>query len=197
MTASVPKAQERSMIIAMNLMTIQTQGYVYDLAKGGSSKWNNGLPKRGSPLNCQAAANLLVAMCNADGVAGLKVVYFKHEHGFIVLGNGSLRAFGTNQPPHQDDKSGLSCWEFDNHYRVVDPTTNITYDPTFGTFAQQNPRGIKGSRETVVIGSSMASDYGEKYRITRGIGIKTTVEDINAKLAKIDDKHFVDNDDFK
>ena len=197
MTTSVPQAQERSMIIAMNLMTIQTQGYVYDLAKGGSSKWANGLPKRGSPLNCQAAADLLIAACIQDGVQGLKRVYFKHEHGFIVLADDGMRAFGTNKAPHEDAKSGLSCWEFDNHYRVVDPTTKITYDPTFGTFAQRNPRGIRGNREAVVIGSNMASDYGNKYRVTRGLGVKTTIEDFNAKLAKIEDAHWVDNDDFK
>ena len=68
----------------------------------------------------------------------------------------------------------LRGWEFDNHWRVKDQTTNLIYDPTFGTCGN-NPSGIKGTSMTTDRSFNMTTVYGEKYRIVRrGINVECT-----------------------
>jgi hypothetical protein len=171
----------KEQLLKMNLLTIQAQGYIYDLSKGGSAKFNasnkrSPMPSRGSHLNCQAAADLLIDMCKADEeenevVFNLIKVYYSHENGFIVLGTGGIEAFGTNLPPLGNGP--LKCWEFENHYRVLDRDSSTYYDPTFGTMGTDNPVGIIGTggdskRESGI--TTMWNVYGNKYRVERSIG---------------------------
>lgn len=174
-------ASERMALMGEVLGAISSQGYVYDLSKG-FSMWPILPPPGGTRINCQAAANLAKRLAEEKlGLEGkhLKVVSTKPKGGFIVPAASGRKALGTTAPDVVT--LALSCWEFDNHFRVQDPKgLNKVYDPIFGTSGNHNPTGISASSETKLERIQGAfcqiTEYGEKYRITRGIGIKSTVE---------------------
>jgi hypothetical protein len=199
----------KDQLLKMNLLTIQAQGYIYDLSKGGTAKFNpsnkrSPMPSRGSRLNCQAAADLLIDMCKADQeenevVFNLIRVYYKSGTGFMVLGAAGLMAFGTNLPPL--GTGPIKCWEFENHYRVLDRDSGTYYDPTFGTMGADNPVGIigtDGGSKTENKITSMWSVYGNKYKVERSIGNMAPPDMVTDLFPSVtlDERFKVKNSDF-
>jgi hypothetical protein len=190
---------------------IQAAGYVYNLSKGGSD-WASGsdwaeipprgtwakMPPRGTEMNCRAAALLAMKMA-ADrdlNLTGLKLVATRVENGFFIPSALGVKALGRNDPPVR--KGRIMGWEFSHHYRVMDILTGKVYDPTFGTSGNFNPVGVKcTSTETVHTekGLSMTSVYGNKYKITWGIGSDCQAELISHEAVANDD--YVDDEDYR
>ena len=187
---------ERTAIMGDVLAEIRSMGYRYNLTKGFSG-WTALPPPRGTEINCRAAATLAKRLAEEKhGMEGafLKVIGFKPGEGlgFIVVATPGMKALGTTDP--EISTVELECWEFDNHYRVVDPNGfQKIYDPIFGTSGNFNPTGILSSEkeksETVGDSLRQISVYGEKYRITRGIGFPTKVDVL--KPGPIDPKYIV------
>ena len=183
----IPERQglvERCIIMGEALEEIAAAGYVYNLTKG-SSNWQSFPPPKGTELNCEAAAYLLKWLAERRGIRrGLRVVVLKPRFGFIVEAGPGMLALGTTPPEIVTPL--LSCWEFDNHYRVRDSEAgDKAYDAIFGSSGVLNPKGVRATPpepDPVVPIGTMITDYGEKYRITRGLNRKTTVELIHGKL---------------
>lgn len=183
----IPERQglvERCIIMGEVLEEIAGAGYVYSLPKG-SSAWQSFPPPKGTELNCEAAAYLLKWLAEKRGIrGGLRIVVLKPRFGFIVEAEPGMLALGTTAPEIVTPL--LSCWEFDNHYRVRDSEAgDKAYDAIFGSSGVLNPKGVAATppeQNPVVPIGTMISDYGEKYRITRGVHLKTTVELIHGKL---------------
>jgi hypothetical protein len=189
-------AIERNAIMGEVLAQITSMAYRYNLTKGFSG-WTTLPPPRGTEINCRAAATLAKRLAEEKhGMEGtfLKVIGYTPGQGlgFIVVATPGMKALGTTDP--EISTVELKCWEFDNHYRVVDPNGfNKIYDPIFGTSGNFNPTGILASEkeksETIATSLCQISVYGEKYRITRGIGFPTKVDVL--KPGPVDPKYFV------
>jgi hypothetical protein len=192
------RLDERMAIMGNVLAEITTAGYIYDLTKG-FYQWPDLPPPKGTRINCRAAANLAKRLAEEKrGLEGtsLKVIGFTPKDGFIVLATPGIKALGSTQP--EINTPTLKCWEFDNHYRVQDPIGgNKVYDPIFGTSGNFNPEGILASSPTQSPPgeSKMTTIYGEKYQITRGIGVPTEVIILHTQT--VDQKYIVGDSNFQ
>jgi len=154
-------------------------------------------PAPGTAMNCESAARIFMQIASDMGVDKLQALYFGATRtnkrgdklGYLVLQERGVKALGNgpeiNKPP-------VAGWEFDNHWRVKDPETNIIYDPTFGTSSPMNLKGIQGTDMTTGLNFSMTTVYGDKYTITRqGIGVTVAVAN-----TPVPSKDFVGDENF-
>ena len=164
------------------LELLQTSNYTYSKEKGGISL-EQLPPPSGSRINCESAARVFMQIAADMGVDQLQAVYYKatatnargDAMGYFVPTNPFVKALG-NQP--EISNRVLTGWEFDNHWRVKDPITGITYDPTFGTSSPNNPAGIIGTSMETGTNFSMTTVYGKKYSVKRQ-GITVTCEEVS------------------
>ena len=145
------------------------------------------LPPPGALMNCQAAAVLAKHVAahrlhkgpekarDKEAVtAELQIVTVGPANDFFVP--SKRLAFRTREPAVTGEVTG---WEFDNHYRLRDTTTDEVYDPVFGTGPDDNPVGYaadkpKTRKRFILFGRSVVkcqqgtSSYGGgKYQVTR------------------------------
>jgi hypothetical protein len=155
------------------LKLLQSSGYVYEKSKGGVHGKTQMPPPPGTKMNCESAARIFMQLAKDMGIDNLQPLFFKggdKGYGYFVPASGKL-ALGCRP---EIETPAVKGWEFDNHWRVKDPTTGQIYDPTFGT-SGQNPAGILGTAMETDKNFNMTTVYGEKYRVKRqGVRVECT-----------------------
>ncbi|HWN93724.1 MAG TPA: hypothetical protein VNT99_01715 [Methylomirabilota bacterium] len=171
---------ERKKKLEDNLELLQTSQYRYDLSKTAVNGKVQMPPPPGTGMSCGSAARIFMQLAADMGIDGLQSLYYTAPHGsggYFVLDRGSDKALGD---PPQISGAAFKGWEFENHYRVKDPQTNIIYDPTFGTSSADptgNPAGYKATSEiTDPKTFTMTSIYGGRYQVKRKGALVETQE---------------------
>ncbi len=161
------------------LELLQTSRYQYSKEKGRVGI-DTLPPPPGTSMNCESAARIFMQIASDMGVDGLQALYYGATNtnkqgdkmGYFVIQERGVKALGNgpeiNKPP-------IAAWEFDNHWRVKDPVTNVIYDPTFGTSSPLNLKGVLGTSMDTGKNFVMTTVYGKKYTITRqGVTVTAT-----------------------
>ncbi len=171
--------EERKDKLKRLLDLLQTSRYQYEKVKGrvGVEQLP---PAPGTAMNCESAARIFMQIASDMGVDGLQALYYEatakngkgDKMGYLVLQERGEKALGNGPEINSRPVVG---WEFDNHWRVKDPVTNIIYDPTFGTMSPNNPKGVLGTEMKTDTNWTMTTVYGNKYTVVRrGIAATST-----------------------